>query len=100
MPVLWNANYSDELIFPNPSAGSVTFEFSLAHAERVNLSLFDESGRLVRRLFAGETVSAGKFQIFWDGRDGSGRDLPEGIYFWKIQGEMGSEMGGKVVLVR
>lgn len=100
VPVLWNANYSDELIFPNPSAGAVTFEFSLAHSERVNLSLFDENGRLVRRLLAGETVSAGKFQLFWDGRDGNGRDLPEGIYFWKIQGEMGSEMGGKVVLMR
>lgn len=100
IPVLFNSNYSDELIYPNPTAGEVKIEFSLAQAERINLSIFDGNGRLVRRLLAGDLISAGKFQLDWDGKNGSGAALPSGVYFWKIQGGNGSETGGKIVLMR
>jgi hypothetical protein len=97
-PVLWNSNYSDELIYPNPTSGEVKIEFSLAQSERLELSIFDGNGRLVRRLLAGELVPVGKFQIVWDGRDGSGRVVPSGVYFWKILGSNGSTTSGKLIL--
>lgn len=99
-PVLWNANYSDELIYPNPFSDAVNIEFSLENPERLDLDIFDENGRHLRRLLAGETVSAGKFQIVWDGKNGGGAALPNGVYFWKIQNARGESTGGKVVLAR
>lgn len=98
VPVLWNANYSDELIYPNPSSGAVNIAFSLAQTERIDLSIFDESGRLVRRLLSGNLVQAGQFQILWDGRDRSGSTVPGGVYFWKILGESGGAAAGKLIL--
>lgn len=97
-PVLWNANYSSELIYPNPSAGAVNIRFSLAKAERLDLSIFDENGRLARRLLAGNLIPAGDFQLVWDGRDGNGRALANGVFFWKIRSENGSSAAGKLIL--
>lgn len=98
IPILWNANYSDELIYPNPSAGDVKIEFSLAQAERIDLSIFDANGRLIRRLLAGDLIPAGKFQLVWDGRDGAGNPPANGAYFWRINGEKGSLASGKLIL--
>ncbi len=98
IPVLWNANYSDELIYPNPSSGAVNIAFSLAQTEQIDLSIFDESGRLVRRLLSGNLVQAGQFQIVWDGRDRGGNTVPGGVYFWKILGENGGSSAGKLIL--
>jgi hypothetical protein len=46
---------------------------------RLSISVFDLGGRLRRRVVANtaQTVSG---QVFWDGRDDSGRVLDAGIY--------------------
>lgn len=98
IPVLWNANYSDELIYPNPTSGEVNITFSLKQAERINLSIYEENGLMVRRLLNGDLISAGQFHLIWDGKNGSGATLPSGVYFWKIQGENGGTMAGKLIL--
>lgn len=97
-PVLWNSNYSGELVYPNPSSGEVQIKFSLAKAEKIELSIFNENGRLVRRLLAGNLVPSGEFQVVWDGRGLGGEWLPSGVYFWKISGDNGDAAAGKVVL--
>lgn len=97
-PVLWNSNYSDELVYPNPSSGDVQIKFSLAKAERLNLSIFDGNGRLVRRMLAGNLVPAGNFELVWDGRGPGGERLPGGVYFWNISGESGGTAAGRLIL--
>lgn len=99
VPILWNSNYSDELIYPNPFVQDTKIEFSLAHTERVDLSILDEKGQLVRQLIAGSLVPEGKFQINWDGKGAGGNLLPEGAYWYRIQGEKGSVKMGKVILM-
>lgn len=96
-PVLWNADYSDELIYPNPSSGEVKIEFSLVGTERLYLAVFDENGRLVRRLLGGELAPAGKFQIIWDGRGDLGQRWPDGVCFFRITGPNNGVKGGKIV---
>lgn len=97
-PVLWNANYADELIYPNPSAGEVKIELSLAAADRIDLSIYDENGRLVRRLLSWETVPEGKFQMVWDGHGGNGERLAGGVYFYQIVGRNGGKTSGRIIL--
>ncbi len=99
-PVLWNADYSDELIYPNPSAGEVKIEFSTERPGAVGLSIFDEKGQLVRRLLAGERLAAGRFQVIWDGRDSLGKPTPSGVYFYQISTEKGEKRAGKLLLAR
>ena len=68
--------------------------------ERIHLTVFDRTGRQVRQLLAGSRVSAGTFQVIWDGRDGTGAQLPAGTYFWKMQGDDGLVAQGTLVLLR
>jgi hypothetical protein len=100
VPVLWNSNYADELVYPNPFVQETKIEFSLLKPERLSLAIFNEKGQLVRQLIAGSLVQEGKFQINWDGKDGSGNGLPAGVYYYSIQGELSGEKAGKVVLAR
>lgn len=100
VPVLWNAHYADERVYPNPFSAEVKIEFSLVRPERIHLAVFDRNGRQVRQLLAGSRVSAGTFQVIWDGRDGAGAQLPAGTYFWKMQGDDGLAAQGTLVLVR
>ena len=99
-PTLWNSNYSDELIYPNPFMHETKIEFSVNKAEKTNLNVYNENGQLVRRLIAGSIVPEGKFDIIWDGKDSYGAPLPAGIYYYSIQGETSGEHRGKIVLVR
>jgi hypothetical protein len=100
VPVVWNSNYSDELIYPNPFEQQTTIAFSLQKADRISISVFNESGQLVTHLLRGELVNAGNFQISWDGRSANGSTLPNGVYFYRISGEQGGETNGKMVLMR
>jgi predicted CXXCH cytochrome family protein len=49
-------------------------------AVEASVEIFDLRGRLVRRLARG-TYPPGEYALSWDGRDGSGRPVPAGVYF-------------------
>ena len=68
---------------PNPSRGNTTFHFMLNRHTSVRLSIYDPSGRLVRKL-ADESRGAGVHAVRWDGRDGSGRTVSAGTYFGRL----------------
>jgi flagellar hook assembly protein FlgD len=53
--------------------------------------VFDFSGRLVRVLLQ-SFQSAGSHELTWDGTDGSGRRIPAGIYFVKLDTERNSRI--------
>ncbi len=99
-PILWNSNYSDELVYPNPFQQEAIISFSVNKAERIKLSIFDEKGQFVRYLLQNEFVAAGKFQIVWDGTNAQGTPLPNGVYFYQIQGESGAQKSDKMILIR
>ncbi|HEX7880495.1 MAG TPA: FG-GAP-like repeat-containing protein, partial [Candidatus Eisenbacteria bacterium] len=71
---------------PNPFQPMTTIRFARAPGSgsvAATLSVFDPSGRLVRRLFEGD-VAEGTHEVRWDGRDDSGSPLPSGVYFYKL----------------
>jgi hypothetical protein len=69
---------------PNPFRDETVFSFALAYAEHVELAVFDTQGRKVRSLIEG-TRSAGPHEVRWDGRDDSGRELPAGVYRYRLR---------------
>jgi len=65
---------------PNPTAGGVTWSFSVPAADRVRLRLFDLRASEVRTLAEGPH-QAGVHRGRWDGTDRQGRSVAPGIYF-------------------
>jgi hypothetical protein len=68
---------------PNPFDASTELRIESGEAVDFELTVFDVSGRLVRRLAEGMSGPAPRF-IPWDGRDAEGRDLPAGAYLARI----------------
>ncbi len=75
---------------PNPFRDRVEVRFRAGRAFPSGRVLFyDPAGRLLRALDLGP-VAAGPGRAAWDGRDASGRQVPAGIVFYRV--ELGSEV--------
>lgn len=68
---------------PNPFNPSTRIEYALATSVALDLSVFDAAGRKVRTLVS-QVVPAGRHVAHWDGRDGSGRRVASGVYFFRM----------------
>ncbi|MFH1278148.1 MAG: agmatine deiminase family protein [Candidatus Eisenbacteria bacterium] len=69
---------------PNPFNPSTTFRFDLREEDRVELFVFDVRGRQVRRL-VDRSFPGGSHEVTWDGRDDSGREVPSGVYYYRLR---------------
>jgi hypothetical protein len=65
-------------------SGQATVDFGLAQSDRVEVKVFDVSGRLVRTL-ADRQFAAGRHTVTWDGVDNTGRAVPRGVYFTQVK---------------
>jgi hypothetical protein len=71
---------------PNPArGGALTVWFDLAAEERVEVALYDVTGRQVRSLARG-AYPAGRHALAWDGRDDRGRLAAPGVYLARLKG--------------
>lgn len=68
---------------PNPAFGQASIAFQVPARTRVDMRLFDVSGREVANLANGE-FEAGVHNIEWDGRDARGNLVPSGVYFYRL----------------
>ena len=86
--------------FPNPFNPTVQWTLSVPDpgARKVTVAVYDVRGRLVRVL-ADRAFAPGRHVLRWDGRDGTGRSLPSGVYM--IRAQLGNEVRvQKVTLAR
>ncbi len=70
---------------PNPFNPVTTIQFDLPQAGSVNLSVFDVTGKVVRRLISGQSFEHGTHQVSWDGNDDSGIAAAAGVYLYQIE---------------
>jgi hypothetical protein len=71
---------------PNPARGPTTLRFILPRESRPNLSIYDVTGRRVRRL-SSRAQDAGRHAIAWDLRDDVGRGVVAGLYVARLEVE-------------
>jgi flagellar hook assembly protein FlgD len=70
--------------YPNPFNSSTVIRYDLAAGEHdVKITIFDLLGQQIKILF-NEQQQGGSYQISWDGRDGQGRPVAAGIYFYHL----------------
>ena len=80
-------------ISPNPLNPRATLSFRTARPGPATVRLFDVRGRMVRELLAASALEAGEHRVEIDGRDGDGRTLASGMYYFRIDADGGSELG-------
>jgi hypothetical protein len=78
-PVLF-ALYQNQ---PNPFSNRTTIRYQISEASPVSLKVYDLNGRLVRTLENGKQ-KAGFYAVVWDRKNNLGRDVPSGIYFYRL----------------
>lgn len=66
---------------PNPFGDNTTIKYGLPKNSHVKLTIFNLAGQAVRTL-ADKNEPAGFKQVRWDGKSSSGKQVPQGIYFY------------------
>jgi len=83
---------------PNPAMGSVAWDVRLPFSARVDVRVFDVSGRMIGRLEP-VRLAAGSHELRWDGAAMDGARAPDGVYFVRTQSAYGTHLA-RVVLLR
>ena len=76
---------------------SVAISFTLGQPNDVTVRVFDMAGHLIREIIANQSRSPGSQVERWDGRDGDGRAVYDGMYL--VQVEAGGHSELKVISV-
>ncbi len=83
---------------PNPFGGTTAIRYAIPRATPARLAVYSVTGALVRGLQKG-VLRPGYYSAPWNGRDGSGRLVPSGIYLYRLDAGNYSATG-KVLLSR
>jgi ligand-binding sensor domain-containing protein len=98
-----NANNAPEIFtlkqnFPNPFNLETTILYELKQDTNIQLSIFNLNGKEVKRLVS-DNKQKGIYQIAWNGKDNSGKEVGSGIYFYVLNGENFKEIK-KMTLIK
>jgi len=86
-------------VYPNPFSRSTVIRYELAENLPVDLEVYDLRGRRVRILVSESEKPPGRYDVVWDGLDGSGKRAASGIYFYRLR--VGTvDRARKIVLMR
>lgn len=81
--VMQGSSTSASYAQPNPFTETTALHFKLQSDGRGDIAVYSADGRAVRTL-RDLAVSAGSFEVEWDGRSDSGEALPAGVYFYRL----------------
>ncbi len=70
--------------YPNPSPGNTTMQFSLPSEGPVKMTIHNVRGERVKTLIR-ETLSAGRHERAWNGRDEEGGTVASGTYWVRLE---------------
>jgi hypothetical protein len=79
-----SARFTLHPCYPNPFNPTTTISFELREQAPVTLAIYDVTGRRVKTLVDTEITGPGFYEEVWDGRDGKGRTVASGVYFYRL----------------
>ncbi len=96
-------SYELQPAFPNPFNPSTRIKFgvpqnSLVTPDQVSLTVYDNLGRKVRELYAGNLLP-GYYETEWNGRNSAGQPVASGLYFIVYTGNY-EKLVQKVMLIK
>jgi len=82
------SNYKLYQNYPNPFNPETTLRFDIPRLStgesNVQILIYNSLGQIVNNLFQGE-LTAGTFEIKWDGKTDTGNHVPSGIYYARLR---------------
>ncbi len=84
--------------YPNPFNPVTTIAYSLPEESQISILIYNIKGQKVKTLATG-TQPAGDYNVTWDGKDESGKDVTSGIYFYKLRTD-NKELTRKMLLLK
>ncbi|MDL1879360.1 T9SS type A sorting domain-containing protein, partial [Cytophagia bacterium CHB2] len=84
--------------YPNPFNAGTRIAYSIPHEAPVKVAIYDLSGREVAVLEDAQRP-AGFYEVAWEGRDHAGREVPSGVYIYKLRANF-QNLSRKLLLLR
>lgn len=81
--------------YPNPFNPSTTIEYELPKTGKVEVSIFDMNGRLVKNI-VNQSQPAGSHKVVWNGQSRSGQKVASGFYVYMVK--FGKSVSAKKML--
>ena len=72
--------------YPNPITSRTIIKYSLPKTCQVELKLFDVTGREIA-ILVNENQRPGYYQVTWEIRNSSQKQLPNGVYFYQLKAD-------------
>lgn len=85
--------------YPNPFNAETQIHFALPRAEMVQLAIYNGLGQHIRTLVQ-TTLSAGRHQVVWNGRDDAGHAVASGTYTVVLTAVNGPRLSRPVLLLK
>mgnify|MGYP000029132651 CR=1 FL=1 len=82
-------------VYPNPFSDVTKLQYSLQQDSYVSIYIYDQQGRLIRRLQKGDQQK-GLQSLIWDGRSEDGAEVGSGAYFYSMSVD-GALYNGRIV---
>src|SRR5262245_59524721 len=83
--------------YPNPFSSTTLMDIELTAPSTVRVGVFDVAGRRVREMSVPDVTGSRRMEF--DGRDDSGKLLPSGVYFYRVEAR-GETVTRKIVITR
>lgn len=80
---IYPTNFKLDQNYPNPFNPATTIKFTIPKETRVQIAVFDITGRLVKVL-VDDVLPAGEHLTVWDGTDQSGFKVSSGLYLYRM----------------
>ena len=84
--ILWETELLQN--YPNPFTPETWIPYRLAADAFVTLTIYDQTGHIVRTLEVGHQIAAAyenrSKAVYWDGRNGLGEPVASGVYFYHL----------------
>ncbi len=81
----------------SPCVGTLNIYCSVLAGEIARINFYDTSGRIIQTMPL-DTAKGGDIHALWNGRDANGRDVPDGLYYCRLQTESRSLVQPVVML--
>jgi hypothetical protein len=85
--------------YPNPFNPVTRIRYEILNQTYVALKITNIQGQEVRTLVNKEQP-VGNYEVLWDGRDNSGKQVASGVYMYKLEAGQGFVQTRKMVLLR
>jgi hypothetical protein len=87
----------------NPNNGSTNIRYSISKPTNVTIKIFDTGNNLVKTLIEDEPQEEPEeeyYNIAWDGTNGQGETVVNGLYFFLLETSCGERKLGKIAVIR